>query len=90
VDTEPKLMWHDIEKYYPKVYERNELKKRDFMIKGFEANLKQGIEEGYYREDLDVELISLFTSTQLRSLFNLMIQSKKNTRKKDGLNFLLI
>jgi len=83
-------MWHDIEKYYPKVYERNELKKRDFMIKGFEANLKQGIEEGYYREDLDVELISLFTSTQLRSLFNLMIQSKKNTRKKDGLNFLLI
>jgi len=84
VDTEPKLMWHDIEKYYPKVYERNELKKRDFMIKGFEANLKQGIEEGYYREDLDVELISLFTSTQLRSLFNLMIQSKKNTRKKMG------
>ncbi len=89
VDTEPKLMWHDIEKYYPKVYERNELKKRDFMIKGFEANLKQGIEEGYYREDLDVELISLFTSTQLRSLFNLMIQSKKKYTQKRWVEFFI-
>ena len=89
VDSEPKLMWHDIEKYYPKVFERNDLKKRDFMIKGFEANLKQGIEEGYYREDLDVELISLFTSTQLRSLFNLMIQSKKKYTQKRWVEFFI-
>ncbi|MGB4415173.1 MAG: TetR/AcrR family transcriptional regulator [Paludibacter sp.] len=89
VDSEPKLMWHDIEKYYPKVFERNDLKKRDFMIKGFEANLKQGIEEGYYREDLDVELISLFTSTQLRSFFNLMIQSKKKYTQKRWVEFFI-
>lgn len=88
-DTEPKLMWHDIEKYYPKVFERNDLKKRDLMIKGFEANLRQGIEEGYYREDLDVELISLLSSTQIRSLFNLMIQSKKKYTQKRWVEFFI-
>ncbi len=88
-NTEPKLMWHDIEKYYPKVFERNDLKKRDLMIKGFEANLRQGIEEGYYREDLDVELISLLSSTQLRSLFNLMTQSKKKYTQKRWVEFFI-
>lgn len=83
IESESLLMCHDLEKYYPKVYEKHETIKRNNIRQGFEMNLRQGIEEGYYREDLDVELISLFHSTQIKNTFELMqAANKKYTRKR--------
>lgn len=83
LQDESQTMCYDLEKYYPRVFEKHKLMQHDEMRQGFEANLRQGIEEGFYREDLDVELISLFHSVQVKGAFEMMQQSaKKYTRKR--------
>jgi len=89
IETESQTFCYDLEKYYPKVFEKHELIKTDAMRQGFEMNLRQGIAEGYYREDLDVELISLFHSIQIKNTFELMQQSPKKYTKKRLIDFFL-
>lgn len=89
VETESQTMCFDLEKYYPKVFEKhNEIKDNSIRL-GFEQNLRQGIEEGYYRDDLDIELISLFHSIQIKNTFEMMYQSPKKYTKKRLLDFFL-
>jgi len=66
LEKESPPMCYDLEKYYPKVYSKYESIKNKEMRQGFEMNLRQGIAEGFYRNDLDIELISLFHSMQIR------------------------
>jgi len=87
VEIESQTMCFDLQKYYPKVYEKHELIKTQEMKLGFVMNLKQGIAEGYYRENLDIELISLFHSVQIKNTFELMEQSSKKYTKKRLLDF---
>jgi len=76
-------MCYDLEKYYPKVFEKYESIKNEEMRQGFEMNLHQGIAEGFYRTDLDIELISHFHSLQIRQTFEQMrLSSKKYSRKR--------
>ena len=89
LETESQSMCYDLEKYYPKVFEKHESKKTDEMRLGFEMNLHQGVAEGYYREDLDIELISLFHSIQIKNTFELMLHSPKKYTKKHLLEFFL-
>lgn len=89
LETESQHMCYDLEKYYPKIYEKHEKIKRDNIRIGFERNLKQGIEEGYYRDDLDVELISLFHSIQIKDTFESMQKSSKKYSKKRLVDFLI-
>jgi TetR/AcrR family transcriptional regulator, cholesterol catabolism regulator len=89
VDCQPQTMWYDIQKYYPKLFEKYQSKNIEEMRQSFELNLKQGIAEGYYREDLDVELTSLFHSIQVRKSFELMNQSSMKFSKKRLINFFI-
>lgn len=89
VEAESQTMCFDLQKYYPKVYEKHELIKTQEMKLGFVTNLKQGIAEGYYRENLDIELISLFHSIQIKNTFELMEQSSKKYTKKRLVDFFL-
>ncbi len=82
-------MCYDLEKYYPKIHEKYEIIKRDEIRAGFEMNLKQGIEEGYYRSDLDVELISFFHSIQIKNTFELMSQDSKKYTKRRLIDFFI-
>ena len=45
IDCQPKLMWLDIKKYYPKVYQKHETRRRSIIRKDFEMNLQQGVKE---------------------------------------------
>jgi AcrR family transcriptional regulator len=89
VENESPTMCFDLQKYYPKVYEKHEAIKSAEMKLGFEMNLHQGIAEGYYRDDLDIELISLFHSIQIKNTFELMQQSSKKYTKKRLVDFFL-
>jgi len=83
IECKSRTMFYDLEKYYPKVFERYMMKKNEEMRIGFETNLHQGISEGYYRNDLDVEMVSLFHSLQIKNTFEMMkLSSKKYTRKR--------
>lgn len=88
-DCAPITLWYDIQKYYPKVFEKHENKKHEAIKIGFEQNIKQGIEEGYYRTDLDIELTSLFHAVQMKTTFELMEHSPNKYSKKRLLDFFI-
>jgi AcrR family transcriptional regulator len=54
----PELFASDTKKYYPNIFEKHRKKNAEVAYQGFMENLKKGIEEGYYRNNLDVELFS--------------------------------
>ncbi len=60
---------YDLEKYYPSLYNDYMKHKTDWMKESFMNNLRQGIEEGYYREDLDIELSAIYHVVQLSNSY---------------------
>ena len=60
----PYLFWHDLKKFYPALYQKYDQMKHDTIRSAFEANIRQGIAEGYYRDNLDIELLSFFHTIQ--------------------------
>lgn len=88
-DCEPHALWYDVQKFYPKVFEKHDNEKRAHIRTGFELNLHQGIAEGYYRKDLDVELISLFHTVQMKATFEMMEQSSRKYSKRRLLDFFI-
>lgn len=86
-ECEPHQLWFDIQKYYPKVFEKYEAMKIEAIKAGFEMNLKQGIEEGYYRSNLDIELASFFHSVQMKTTFEMMQEHQKKYSKKRMMDF---
>lgn len=88
-DCQPQALWHDVKKFYPKVYEKHETEKRCSIRSSFEDNLRQGIAEGYYRKDLDVELISLFHTVQMKTSFEMMEENSKKYSKRRLLEFFI-
>lgn len=83
MDQESAVMCNDLEKYYPRVNEKYEQISREEIRAGFESFLNQGIAEGYFREDLDIEMIALFHSVQLKYMINQMAQfPQKYSRKR--------
>lgn len=89
LDCEPHMMWHDIQKFYPKVYEKHEMLQHETIRSGFEDNLRKGIEEGYYREDLDIEMTSWFHAIQIKNTFITLQQSDVKFTKKRLLDFFI-
>lgn len=89
LDTESESFCFDLQKYYPKIHEKHEQMKLESMKIGFELNLRQGMAEGYYRDDLDVELTSLFHSIQVKKTFEIMEQSPKKYTKKRLVEFFI-
>src|SRR5690606_18456027 len=62
-------VFYDLRKYYPeawKIYEDYEMKYIPMMV---EQNLKKGIEEGYYRPDINTRIISLAYTYLIRNIF---------------------
>jgi AcrR family transcriptional regulator len=49
---------YQLQKYYPKIYKNLKNKQFDLMQGCVIENLKQGIQLGYYRSDIDVQFIS--------------------------------
>ena len=89
LEAESQPLCYDLQKYYPKVFEKHELKNNEEIRQGFDLNLRQGIAEGFYRDDLDIQLISLFHSIQIKNTFELMQQSPKKYTKKRLVEFFI-
>ncbi|MDR1652410.1 MAG: TetR/AcrR family transcriptional regulator [Prevotellaceae bacterium] len=54
------ILRDDFEKYYSKLHDKFKKQMLTMFKHGFERNLQQGIEEGFYRSELDVEMLSAF------------------------------
>lgn len=49
---------YDLKKYYPDIFRKYTEVRNKKMYKSFSENLKKGKEEGYYRENLNVDILS--------------------------------
>jgi len=72
-------LFYELNKYYPNVHARIIEKRQAQTIEFFTRNIKKGIEEGIFRDNLDVEMTAQFLSTQFRSLLN---SSKETSKRK--------
>ena len=71
----PSLLF-DMQKYHPTAYEKFRLYKNEFLYNVMRRNLLRGIEEGLYREDIDVEIISRFRVESIMVCFNKEFQTQ--------------
>ncbi len=60
---------YDLKKYYPQHYQKILKARREGMYKYILLNLKQGIEEGFYRKELNVDIIAKLHLFRLENTF---------------------
>lgn len=51
---------YQLQKYYPKIFKQVNDQQFEAVKSCIMENLKRGIEDGYYREDIDIDLITRF------------------------------
>ena len=61
---------HDLRKYHPKAFELFSTFKNEFIRGNVENNLKRGIAEGYYRTDIDPEILAILRVEQVVMMFD--------------------
>jgi AcrR family transcriptional regulator len=60
----------DLQRYYPKAFQYLENHRHQHMLRDIVTNLRQGIEEGLYRSNIDVEIISRFRMESAMMIFH--------------------
>lgn len=65
----PTLLF-DVQKFHPKAWQIFQDHKVRCIMDSLISNLKKGIDQGYYRKDLDVEIISILRMEQIQMAFN--------------------
>ncbi|MEM6262344.1 MAG: TetR/AcrR family transcriptional regulator [Bacteroidota bacterium] len=61
---------YEIQKYYPEAWDLMETHKCKFVLESLRSNLQRGIEEGFYRADIDVEVLCRLRIAQIDLLFD--------------------
>lgn len=61
---------YQLQKYYPKIFKQLKEKQFESLNLCVEDNLKRGIKEGYYRKDIDIDLITRFYLSGIMNLSN--------------------
>ena len=75
-DMNPALLY-DLKKYYPNAWELFEAYKHDYLLKSIRENLVLGIEQGFYRPDIDVEVLAVLRIEQIVMAFDPTIYPQK-------------
>jgi len=65
-------LFYDMQKYYPEAWKRFQEFKQQSMIKMVETNLEQGIQEGYFRNDINVKILAKMRIEQVEMAMNPM------------------
>ncbi len=67
-DIHPSIFF-DLEKYYPEAYLVLDHLRYDFVSELVDANLKKGIRDGWYREDINVPIMTRMWVLRLNLIF---------------------
>ncbi len=71
-DLNPIVM-HDLKKFYPSTYEKLTNHINNYYYNIIKNNLDKGIKEGYYRNDLDVDVLTKFRLRTIEMGFDLTL-----------------
>lgn len=89
VDKDYQLFWNELKKYYPAVFKKFEESKVCFIQDTFTNNILKGMEEGYFRGNLDVEMLSFFHMVQIQKTFEMMHDSNLKFTTKRIVDFFI-
>lgn len=68
---------YQLKKYYPKIHEKTMEKEIILFSECFKKNFEKGIIEGYYREDINIELATQFYFSLVFSIHENTIENHK-------------
>jgi TetR/AcrR family transcriptional regulator, cholesterol catabolism regulator len=68
-DVSPSMTF-EMKKYYPEIYHKHVDDRLEFIFDKISINLRKGIKQGVYRDDLSVELVSRLYMRRLIDLHN--------------------
>ena len=68
-EVNPSLIF-DLQKYHKKAWDLYLDYKNEYIRSSLIRNLKKGIEEGYYRNDIDIDIIATYRVEQVEMGFN--------------------
>lgn len=68
----------DLKKYYPRIYEKYLQHKEDFLLQTTIDHLNRGIQEGLFREDLDVQTIARLRVESIEMMFQREVVQQLN------------
>jgi hypothetical protein len=63
-------LFYDLQKYHPDAWQLFIEYKENYILSIIEKNLKRGIEEGLYRENLNVKIMARLRAFQIEMAFN--------------------
>ena len=66
----PTHMVYDIQKLYPKSWQMFHDFKEGYLLEVVRKNLEEGVAQGLYRKDMDIELVALIRLVQIESSMN--------------------
>jgi len=69
---------YQLQKYYPKIFETLKQKQFDLVNSCISENLKKGIENGYYRKDIDINLITRLYFNGMMEIKNVILFPKSD------------
>lgn len=68
-DVNPSLTY-ELNKYYPDLYQHHFERRQQFIFEKIKINLTKGIDQGVYRKDLSIELVSRLYMSRLIDMHN--------------------
>ncbi|PKP35180.1 MAG: hypothetical protein CVU00_03475 [Bacteroidetes bacterium HGW-Bacteroidetes-17] len=68
-DVYPSLTY-ELNKYYPELYQQHFEIRKNFVFDKIKINLTKGIDQGFYRQDLSIELVARLFISRLIDLHN--------------------
>ena len=74
---------YDLERYYPKAYAEFVQFKDTFILNHIRESLSRGIEEGYFRPDINVEIIARLRLAQVQMTFNMDLYPREQFNFQD-------
>ncbi|MCC2546068.1 TetR/AcrR family transcriptional regulator [Hymenobacter sp. BT175] len=63
-------IFHDLQKYYPQAWQLFDEHKNTFILQKILDNLRQGMAEGFYRPDIDVDVLARLHLAEIELMFN--------------------
>jgi len=81
----PSLIY-DLEKYHPKTYKKVNDHKFTFLYEIIKSNLERGVEEGLFREDINIPILTKFRLASVFLIFNQEIFPQAKYQLSDILN----
>lgn len=77
LELNPSLLY-DLQKYHRKAWEGYLSFKDEFIKNHIMRNLERGVQEGYYREEINPEILAIFRMEQIQLAFDDKIFPRKN------------